>query len=98
MTITAGDNCFWIGGITGYAGGYEDPELGTPVTSVTGCKANNVVIITGINSDGANALVGAGFFREGMEEEIGPAGAAPTIFTVNECSAESVTINGAAAQ
>ena len=98
VVITAGDNCFWIGGITGYAGGYEDPELGTPVTSVTGCKANNVVIITGINSDGANALVGAGFFHEGMEEEIGPAGAAPTLFTLNECSAESVTINGAAAK
>ena len=56
------------------------------------------MIITGINSDGASALVGAGFYREGMEEEIGPVGAAPTLFTLNDCTAESVTINGAAAQ
>ena len=32
VMITAGDNSWWIGGITGYAGGFEDEALGMPVT------------------------------------------------------------------
>ena len=97
VVITAGDDCFWIGGITGYAGGFEDESLGMPVTAFTGCKADSVAITAGANCDGVSALVGAGFYREGLAEAYGvEAYAAPTVFTLTDCEAVNVTLNGEA--
>ena len=63
VKISVGDNCFWIGGITGYSGGFEDESLGLPVTAFTNCKVNHVEITAGENADGVSTVVGAGFFR-----------------------------------
>lgn len=38
VVIVAGKRASWIGGITGYAGGYEDEEYGIPVTVLTDCR------------------------------------------------------------
>ena len=98
VTITCGDSCFWIGGITGYAGGFEAEEAGVPVTAVTGSKAVNVTVITGENSDGVSAIVGAGFYNEAVAEAMGAPFDRPTVFTLTDCAAENVTVNGAMAE
>ena len=95
VTITVGDNCFWIGGITGYAGGFEDEILGMPVTAFTGCKVNGITITAGEKTEGVGAIVGAGFFREGLAEAYGvEAYANPTVFTLTDCESSNVTLNG----
>lgn len=98
VTITCGDNCFWIGGITGYAGGFEAEEAGVPVTAVTGCKAVNVAVTTGANADGVSAIIGAGFYNEQVAEAMGAPFDQPTTFTLANCEAENVTVNGEAAE
>lgn len=96
VTITCGDNCFWIGGVTGYTGGFEAVEAGVPVTAVTGCKALNVAVTTGENADGVSAIVGAGFYNEAVAEAMGAPFDQPTAFTLTDCAAENVTVNGEA--
>ncbi|MBQ8306313.1 MAG: hypothetical protein IJX90_08880 [Blautia sp.] len=99
VTITAGNDCYWIGGLTGYAGGFEDESLGIPKTAVSGCTVSGCEITTGENADGVSAIVGAGFFMEGLAEAYGSdAYAEPTSFDVTDCTAENVTINGEAAE
>ena len=97
VTITCGDNCFWIGGVTGYAGGFEAEEAGVPVTAVTDCKALNVTVTTGENPDGVSAIVGAGFYNEAVAEAMGAPFDQPTAFTLTDCVAENVTVNGVTA-
>ena len=94
VTITCGGNCFWIGGITGYAGGFEAEAAGIPVTAVTDCKALNVAVTTGENPDGVSAIVGAGFYNEAVAEAMGAPFDQPTAFTLTDCVAENVTVNG----
>ena len=95
VKLAVGDNCFWIGGITGYSGGFEDENLGLPVTAFTDCRVNNVEITASDNADGVGAVVGAGFFREGLAEAYGiEAYANPTVFTLKDCAVSGVTLNG----
>ena len=95
VKISVGDNCFWIGGITGYSGGFEDESLGLPVTAFTDCRVERVEIATGENEDGVNAVVGSGFFREGLAEAYGvEAYAKPTVFTQANCTISDVKLNG----
>ena len=95
VKISVGDNCFWIGGITGYSGGFEDESLGLPVTAFTDCRVECVEIATGENEDGVNAVVGSGFFREGLAEAYGvEAYAKPTVFTQANCTISDVKLNG----
>ena len=95
VKLAVGDNCFWIGGITGYSGGFEDESLGLPVTAFSGCKVVNTEISAGENADGIGVIVGAGFFREGLAEEYGIEDYAnPTVFTLSDCEAANVTLNG----
>ena len=58
VTITTGDDCRWIGGITGYAGGYADEQYGMPVTVFKGCIAKNVTVNAGEKADGIGDIVG----------------------------------------
>ena len=88
MTITAGDNCFWIGGITGYAGGFENPEAGIPVTAVTRCHTKNVTVSAGENADGIGEFVGAGFYNEQAAAMRGEPFDKPTVFVLTDCTAE----------
>ncbi len=94
VTITCGGNCFWIGGITGYAGGFEAEAAGIPVTEVTDCKALNVAVTTGENPDSVSAIVGAGFYNEAVAEAMGAPFDQPTAFSLTDCVAENVTVNG----
>ena len=93
VTITCGNNCFWIGSITDYADGFEGEKVGVPVTAVTGCKALNVAVTTGENPDGVSAIVGAGFYNEAVAEAMGAPFDQPT---VTDCTVENVTVNGEA--
>ncbi|MBP3872722.1 MAG: hypothetical protein J6E32_03310 [Lachnospiraceae bacterium] len=59
VTITAGDGAYWIGGITGYAGGYEDESYGMPVTAVEDCTTSNVTVNAPDKAEGVDDFVGA---------------------------------------
>ncbi len=94
VTITAGTGCFWIGSITGYAGGYEAEEYGTPVTVFTDCSAENVSIV---QACGEEDLVGAGFYNEGLAQELGAPFDQPTVYVIRDGSAEEVNDETSAA-
>ena len=95
VSITAGSGCFWIGGVTGYAGGYAVQEAGIPVTRVTGCHVSGVDITAGEDAEGIHAIVGAGFYHEGLAEAYGvDYYANPTEYVIEDCTAENVTVNG----
>ena len=87
VTITVGDNCSHIGGITGYCGGYEPAELGVPVTKVTGCRTRNVTIVTGEGAENVGDFVGGGFLSDEMIV-YGPPFDQPTSYEVTDCVAE----------
>ncbi len=88
MAITAGDNCFWIGGVTGYAGGFADESPGMPVTVFTHCAAKNVTVTTGENADGVGDIVGAGFYNEEVAAANGAPFDRPTRFELADCEIE----------
>ena len=94
VTITAGTGCFWIGSITGYAGGYEAEEYGTPVTVFTDCSAENVSIV---QACGEEDLVGAGFYNEGLAQELGAPFDQPTVYVIRDGAAEEVNDETSAA-
>ena len=85
VRITVGDNVSLLGGLTGYAGGYEDESESLNVTAISRCVANNVEIVTSEGAEAVGAIIG-GSFRSGEEQ-------AETVFTIADCTA-SVTING----
>ena len=87
VTITVGDNCSYIGGITGYCGGYEPAELGVPVTKVSGCRTKNVMIVTGENAENIGDFVGGGFLSDEMIV-YGPPFDQPTNYELADCVAE----------
>ena len=87
VKITAGDRCSYIGGITGYCGGYEPAELGVPVTKVTGCRTKNVTITTGEGAEYVGDFVGGGFLSDEMIA-FGPPFDQPTTYEVTDCTAE----------
>ena len=82
VTITAGEGTFWIGAITGYAGGYEDEAMGVAVTKFSGCKAENVSFELGEGSEEAGEIVGAGFYNEEYGKTVGAPFDAPTVFVI----------------
>ena len=88
MTITAGEGARWIGGITGYAGGYEEEDFGMPVTVFTNCLAKNVTITADDAAEGIGDIVGSGFYNEEVTEAMGAPFDEPTQFTLVDCSAE----------
>lgn len=92
VTLTLGDDCFWIGGVTGYAGGYPDEELGMPVTVFTRCRAENVTLNAGENSQGIGDIVGSGFYSDEMAA-LGAPFDRPTQFELIDCAAEPA-LNG----
>ena len=87
VTITVGDNCSYIGGITGYCGGYEPAELGVPVTKVTDCRTKNVTITTGDGAENTGDFVGGGFLSDEMIV-YGPPFDQPTSYELVNCVAE----------
>ena len=87
VLITAGENCFWIGGITGYAGGFEDEVFGMPVTVFENCSVKNVVI-TAKSGEGVDQIVGSGFFNADVAEEMGAPFDQPTVYELIDCFAE----------
>lgn len=87
VTITVGDNCSYIGGITGYCGGYEPAELGVPVTQVTGCRTKNVTITAGEGAEYIGDFVGGGFLSDEMIV-YGPPFDQPTNYVLEDCTAE----------
>ncbi len=87
VTITVGDNCSYIGGITGYCGGYEPAELGVPVTKVTSCRTKNVTIVTGEGAEYIGDFVGGGFLSDEMIV-YGPPFDQPTNYELADCTAE----------
>ena len=88
VTITAGEGSRWIGGITGYAGGYEAAEYGMPVTVFTNCTASNVTVDADENAEGVGDIVGSGFFSEEVAEAMGAPFDQPTQFTLVDCAAQ----------
>ena len=87
IAITVGENCFWIGSITGYAGGYEIPEFGTPVTVFSDCTAENVTIT---RKTGDEDLVGGGFYNEEVAAAYGAPFDQPTVYVIRD-SAENLS-------
>ena len=92
VQITVGDNARMVGGLTGYAGGYEDSAYGVAVTEITRCTVTGVEIATGEDAESVGSLVGGGFYLDEMAS-IGAPYDAPTVFTVADC-AVSATVNG----
>ena len=93
VRIVTGDNARMVGGLLGYAGGYEDETYGIPVTAVSRCTVNNVEIATGKNpADSVSGLVGGGFYLDEMAS-IGTPYDTATTFTVQDCTV-SATVNG----
>ena len=92
VRITVGDNARMVGGLTGYAGGYEDETYGIPVTAVTRCTVTDVEISTGENAESVGGLVGGGFYLDELSS-IGAPYDVPTVFTVEDC-AVTATVNG----
>ena len=87
VVITVGDDCRWIGGITGYAGGYPVEELGMTVTVFTNCQALNVAVHAGANADGIGDIVGSGFYSDELAANGAPFDQ-PTQFELVDCKAE----------
>ena len=87
VTITAGNDCFWIGGITGYAGGYPVEELGMPVTVFTDCQALNVTVNAGENVQGIGDIVGSGFYSDELAANGAPFDQ-PTQYELVNCKAD----------
>ena len=85
VRITVGDSARMVGGLTGYAGGYEDESSGAAVTAITHCTVSGVEISTGGDAESVGGLVGGGL-RFGEND-------APTAFTITDCSV-SATVNG----
>ena len=85
--ISAGKNCFWIGGITGYAGGFEDEAFGMPVTVFEKCSVKNVVIAAE-DAEGVGEIVGSGFFNADVAAANGAPFDKPTVFELIDCIAE----------
>ena len=75
------------GGITGYAGGYPDEELGMPVTVFSNCKALNVTVEAGANAEGIGDIVGSGFYSEVLAANGAPFDQ-PTQFELEDCAAD----------
>ena len=88
VTITAGDGCFWIGGITGYAGGFENPDFGVPVTAVRQCSTKNVTITAGADAEGVGDIVGSGFYNAQAAEMRGEPFDKPAVFVITDCKTE----------
>ena len=88
VVIVAGKDNFWIGGITGYAGGYSDESYGLPVTAFTNCNTKNVQIIAAEETEGLGDIVGAGFYNEDVAELMGAPFDNPTEYTLENCTAE----------
>ena len=87
VTINVGNDCSYIGGITGYCGGYEPAELGVPVTKVTNCRTKNVTITTGEGAEYVGDFVGGGFLSDEMIV-YGPPFDQPTNYELVDCAAE----------
>jgi len=83
-TITAGEGARWIGGITGYAGGFEDESAGLPVTVFTGCTTENVTFDLPEDSEGVGEIVGSGFYSEEAAEAMGVPFDQPTVYEIVE--------------
>ena len=81
-----------VGGLTGYAVGYENQSYNVSVTEITRCTVNGVEIATGEDAESVGGLVGGGFYLDEMAV-IGAPYDAPTVFTVVDCSV-SATVNG----
>ncbi len=84
--INVGSDCFWIGGITGYAGGFEMEEAGVAVTVFTGCSVENVEIAADGEIDGLGDIVGDGFFSQDAADFYGAPFDAPTVFVLTDCT------------
>ena len=81
VIVKAGKNTRWIGGITGYAGGYEDEQYGIPVTVFSGCSAENVTYDLDEGSEDAGEIVGSGFYSE-EAAAMGAPFDAPTVYVI----------------
>ena len=92
VRITVGGNARMVGGLTGYAGGYEDETYNVAVTAVTRCTVNGVEIATGEDAERVGGLVGGGFYLDELSS-IGAPYDVPSMFTVTDC-AVSATVNG----
>ena len=92
VRIVTGDNARMVGGLLGYAGGYEDETYGIPVTAVSRCTVNGVEIATGKDPAAVGRLVGGGFYLDEMAS-IGAPYDTATVFTVQDCTVTAV-ING----
>ena len=86
VIITAGSGSRWIGGITGYAGGFEDESLGVPVTVFSGCEAEQVEFNVPEDAEGVGEIVGAGFFSEEAAEAMGEPYDQPTVFVIEDAA------------
>ena len=92
VRITTGDNARMVGGLTGYAGGYEDESFGVAVTEISRCTVSDVEITTGENQESVGGLIGGGFYLENLSA-VGEPYDAPTVFTIADC-AVSAAVNG----
>ena len=81
-SIEAGEGSFWIGKITGYAGGFEDESAGIPVTVFTNCTTDNVTINAAEGTEGVGEIVGAGFYSGEAAEAYGAPYDQPTIYVI----------------
>lgn len=83
VTVTAGTDTKWFGGITGYAGGYEDEAYGVPVTVFSGCTVDNVSYELGEGSEDPGEIVGSGFYSEEAAAYGAPYDA-PTVYVIED--------------
>lgn len=78
-TVTAGNHCYGLGGISGCGFGAEE---------FTGDTAENMTITAGADAEGVGDIVGSGFYNAQAAEMRGEPFDKPTVFVITDCKTE----------
>lgn len=82
VTITSGANAYLVGGVIGYAGGYEDAKYGVTVTAITDCTSKNTKLDLGDGAKAVGGIIGGGFYSE-IAAAYGAPYDSPAVFTIS---------------
>ena len=82
VTITTGANAYLVGGVIGYAGGYEDAQYGVTVTAITDCTSKNTKLDLGDGAKAVGGIIGGGFYSK-IAAAYGAPYDSPAVFTIS---------------
>ena len=77
----------FVGGLVGFTGSEAGIKNASKTTKITGCKVNNVKIVTSGKAEQVGGLVGGGTYRSDEQAQ-------PFAYTVSNCSVRNVSIKG----